>query len=814
MKLKHYSALAISFLFGLSSFAALQFDTTYDESYVTGLFNKADSNKDNQLTPADNQWNTYSHFDTDGDNVLVLNDFLANTAALLPQLNAQITRNIIYKNASGENLLMDIYLPNASNYTNPPVLLYTHGGGWAAGDKEVSSHIATVFENLLSNGVACASISYRHVKMWRNTDSIIMRDCVIDARDALRFMKKEEAALGINSDIITVIGESAGAHLAMMSLWSSPTDFTGDTGLAPYQVQPVGGVSWFGPTDFRQKTLFEPDAPLTPYPGLPSIWANRITKYNGEIYDDMDLGLLDQATLDAMAEMSPVTYLTSSSKPLLHFHGTSDNVIPVKHAPHLETSATAVGAPVTIQTVTGATHGWNMGNSVPSPDQVLQQTTDYLMQVINAAVAGNASPTASISSDKSSGTAPLTIQFNSTGSTDFDGQIQSYLWEFGDGQTSTQANPTHTYTNAGIFTAWLTVTDDDGATGTDSAQIIVSPSGGAPTGLVLHYTFDQTTGTNVTDSSINGFNGVANKDTNWTADGKYGGAFNAGGNGFITVPTSFFTNLTEISVCAWIKNSTDKRGFFSGGFDIEGKYSSTRVLSGRAGVGGYEFVAGSTGAGYSARTLSGTEEPDSNDWSHWILTVKAGVSMSVYRDGNLLSTQSIPADRVINNILHFIIGRDPYSGFLGKIDDFRIYNKVLTTGEILAVIANLPPQAGGFDAWKTTKGLPSGSDAWDDDADGDGYINFIEYAFGGEPLTKDLPNMPVLRKNGADFEYDFSHLRSGLTPAVYLSDDLQVWTLSTDPLYSSSVSISNGVATINEAAIGKDTQFIRLQVSE
>ena len=58
-----------------------------------------------------------------------------------------------------------------------------------------------------------------------------------------------------------------------------------------------------------------------------------------------------------------------------------------------------------------------------------------------------------------------TISFDGSGS-DTDGSIVSYQWDFGDSSTSTEQNPSHAYSSAEIYTVILTVTDDDGATGT------------------------------------------------------------------------------------------------------------------------------------------------------------------------------------------------------------------------------------------------------------------------------------------------------------------------------------------------------------
>ena len=57
------------------------------------------------------------------------------------------------------------------------------------------------------------------------------------------------------------------------------------------------------------------------------------------------------------------------------------------------------------------------------------------------------------------------VAFSSAGSRDMDGRIASYLWDFGDGATSTGANPTHVYAAAGDYRVHLTVTDDGGASG-------------------------------------------------------------------------------------------------------------------------------------------------------------------------------------------------------------------------------------------------------------------------------------------------------------------------------------------------------------
>ncbi|MFD8420853.1 PQQ-dependent sugar dehydrogenase [Streptomyces sp. NPDC059466] len=88
-------------------------------------------------------------------------------------------------------------------------------------------------------------------------------------------------------------------------------------------------------------------------------------------------------------------------------------------------------------------------------------------------------PTARAKADVTSGKTPLAVAFSSGGSTDPDGDALGYAWNFGDGATSTAANPSHTYTTNGQYTATLKVTDTTGKSATASVQITVGNT--APT---------------------------------------------------------------------------------------------------------------------------------------------------------------------------------------------------------------------------------------------------------------------------------------------------------------------------------------------
>lgn len=84
-------------------------------------------------------------------------------------------------------------------------------------------------------------------------------------------------------------------------------------------------------------------------------------------------------------------------------------------------------------------------------------------------------PSASASANVFYGTLPLTVAFSSVNSSDPDGEIVSYHWNFGDGTSSTEPNPVHIYNSAGTFTAVLTVTNNSGLIGMSSLFITAVP---------------------------------------------------------------------------------------------------------------------------------------------------------------------------------------------------------------------------------------------------------------------------------------------------------------------------------------------------
>ena len=101
----------------------------------------------------------------------------------------------------------------------------------------------------------------------------------------------------------------------------------------------------------------------------------------------------------------------------------------------------------------------------------------------------NKPPVARFTLSQTSGPAPLTVTASGEASSDADGTITGYAWEFGDGSQATGPHAEHTYATQGEFLVTLIVTDDQGATGSTSGSLVVTGPSAAYDGSL----FDEAT---------------------------------------------------------------------------------------------------------------------------------------------------------------------------------------------------------------------------------------------------------------------------------------------------------------------------------
>jgi acetyl esterase/lipase len=139
--------------------------------------------------------------------------------------------------AYGKDALQTLdYWPGKS--TNPPLLVFVHGGGWKRGDKDNATGTAKV-DHFTGLGYAFASINYRLVP------NATVEQQAQDVADAIAYLRGKAGALGFDPDRIILMGHSAGAHL--VALVGTDMRYFAKAGLLPDAVKgiiPLDGAAY------------------------------------------------------------------------------------------------------------------------------------------------------------------------------------------------------------------------------------------------------------------------------------------------------------------------------------------------------------------------------------------------------------------------------------------------------------------------------------------------------------------------------------------------------------------------------------------
>ena len=240
----------------------------------------------------------------------------------LPKIHPIEHKNIVYRQASGEELQLDVY-EQPGNKTSP-VVVYWHGGAWWKGERPATWG---AFRALLGMGFSVVSIDYRL------TGIALAPAAVQDVRCSLAWIKKNAAEYHLDASRIVAYGTSAGGHLALMAGFLPPKN-----SIDPPECGEVPHV-----------------AAIMDYYGIPDV--------KGVITSGIPLGkstvrwLGGPDKLDLATQMSPVTYLRSGLPPVFIAHGDADPTVPYQQSIALKKSLETLHVPVTMFSVPGGGHG-------------------------------------------------------------------------------------------------------------------------------------------------------------------------------------------------------------------------------------------------------------------------------------------------------------------------------------------------------------------------------------------------------------------------------------------------------------------------
>ena len=196
---------------------------------------------------------------------------------------------------------LDLAMPTNRGESPRPAIVFIHGGGWRNGDKRAPSFLNPTLE-YASKGYVCVTVNYRLLK----DESTNIGHCVQDVKNAVRWLRAHAGKYNVDPNRIGATGNSAGAHLSVM------------LGLSPKKK----GLEGDGPYQEFSSDVQAVAASATPT----SFLIPMSDRARGRFAAEMKNG---NPQREALQKISPISYVSADTPPLLLFHEASDKTVGV-----------------------------------------------------------------------------------------------------------------------------------------------------------------------------------------------------------------------------------------------------------------------------------------------------------------------------------------------------------------------------------------------------------------------------------------------------------------------------------------------------
>lgn len=439
------------------------------------------------------------------------------------KFTAQVSSNVAtYATANSwlgasQNLSFDFYEPAGDNLTKRPLIIMSFGGSFLGGSK-TQAELVAYCTAMAERGFCVASIDYRIGFNIFSTDSAIraVYRGMQDFKAAVRYFRTNAAAYGIDPSHIIGGGNSAGSINAIHSAYADEGDRNHPVLAATFNTPDLGCLNCVG-TSFMVDS--EPDHVINLWGGIGILgWIEATTddapivSFHGDADNVVNINTASpfgypifpqlSGSNDIHARMNAVglpskLYVEPGGGHELWGSAAYATFIEVESAicvnDWMKPPPTTITGPVTACPATSitycaatpdptSTYCWNVTNGTITANNGSCVTVQWgaagtgtitmseltCLHVVGNPVTVNVNVTSGSGPTANFGFAYVNngINFNNTSV----GGV-SYLWDFGDGNTSTAANPTYTYPVNGVYTVTLTVTDANGCTSTTTTTV-------------------------------------------------------------------------------------------------------------------------------------------------------------------------------------------------------------------------------------------------------------------------------------------------------------------------------------------------------
>lgn len=413
---------------------------------------------------------------------------------------------------NAEDLLMNIYTPNNDTLSKRPLMIWVHPGGFLNGSKELQDMVA-LCDSFARRGYVTATIDYRKgFNPLSNTSAerAVYRGTQ-DLRAAIRYLKEKRNVYGIDTNYTFIGGSSAGAfaviHTVYMNQNEAPTSIVGGT-----LVPALGCLDCVGNNYAHGMNIS----------GFVNLWG-AIGDSTWITANETTPGLHIHGKADGTVPFGvghpfavPTTPITHGSRSITNqltalniphttyfvdgqgheFHGTSNgnwvnpptpywdtiyNLIEDHYSSILKKNILPIQGNASACTEDTMTYRVALPNNYKLCWEVTNGTLihaagDSAQFIFDNIGQGEIRANQFSEIAAYNGKSLLTIDINSKPTTNFLSNTNgmavtfsplptsfvNYDWEFGDGNSSSDLSPTHVYTNAGVYTVILTVTDNNG----------------------------------------------------------------------------------------------------------------------------------------------------------------------------------------------------------------------------------------------------------------------------------------------------------------------------------------------------------------
>jgi acetyl esterase len=230
-----------------------------------------------------------------------------------------------YKEVGGTKLNLYIFNPQGHQPTDKrAVVVFFFGGGWTNGNPgQFQEHC----KHLASRGLVAITADYRVASRHQ----VKAKDCVADAKSAIRYVRREAGRLGIDPSRIVAAGGSAGGHLAAC------------TGIVEGFEEPAEDTAISSRPNAL--VLFNPAVVLAPIPGIKQLDRERVDS------------LKDRMGVEP-EQLSPYHHVQKGAPPALILHGKADNTVPYSTVEAFAKAMTDAGNDCTLVGYEGQGHGF------------------------------------------------------------------------------------------------------------------------------------------------------------------------------------------------------------------------------------------------------------------------------------------------------------------------------------------------------------------------------------------------------------------------------------------------------------------------